>query len=178
MGSRRISPVLRHWARFSQAHSQARGTSPVLPRKYKCIEGGEYVGARKCSQGLGSVYSSRCAHRAPKPGWQNSSSWPCQVFQAPAEDALLEEARALRRSLLLSLPICPHSRTQPLGYPTCCCFVPHASCQSKLRLAGKSTFQDVEAVQSGEGCKDKGHLRPSRYFDRTPTELGDLILGP
>lgn len=34
--------------------------------------------------------------QAPKPGWQNSSFWLCQVFQAPAEDAIRKEARAPR----------------------------------------------------------------------------------
>lgn len=53
------------------------------------------MGARKRSQGLRSVHSSRCAHkrlslagRIPPPGH-------ARCFQAPAEDAALEGARAL-----------------------------------------------------------------------------------
>lgn len=83
-------------------------------------------------------------------------------------------------SLRPSLPICPHSRPQPPGYPIWCYSEPHASRQSGLRLAGKPAFQDVEAVQLREGCKGKGHPRPNGYFDRTPThtELRGLILRP
>lgn len=71
---------------LSQAHSQARDTSPVLPRKYECIEGGGYVGARKCSQGLRSVHSSRCAHRRLSLAGRIPPPGLARCFQAPAEE--------------------------------------------------------------------------------------------
>lgn len=50
----------------------------------------------------------------PKPGWQNSSSWPHQVLEASAQDAMLGEARALVLSTThpsnLPTPLAPGPR--------------------------------------------------------------------
>ena len=53
-------------------------------------------------------------------------------------------------------------------YPICCHLAPQASCQSELRLAGNSTFLDVETVQLRQATGAWGILGHVGYLGGPP----------
>ena len=95
---------------------------------------------------------------APKPVWQNSSSRPHQVLEGFCTRCSVGRSQrpgGLYHPLFQFVHSLGPWPQAPL-YPIWCHLAPQASCQSELRLAGKSTFLDAETVQLRQATRAWG----------------------
>ena len=109
------------------------------------------------ARGTRSVHSSKCAHRrlsgagrAPPPGHTGASRLLRKTLFGEARDPYNPPFQFIHTSS-------PWPQHPPIC-PIWCHLAPQASCQSKLRLAGKSTFLDTETVQATRAWGIPGHL--------------------